>query len=363
MNHTDKNIIIFIPNGFGDIVMLHPAMSKILENKNIKKILLIVKSESHASLLDSLVHSPRVDYYSFNSENKKISNLLALFFRLYFFKSKLIYAPLLSNKASNKVFFSLMFKKLITPGNLKNNSKSKQALHDFLGHQVNYYLNFFEGIISDNHNNDVKFSDYQLWGRTKNKEKYIVINMVSGFDEMHKIPTSNYFIELINKIHTETDYTVKTYCFDNERVYLENIHEAVNCKDKLQIVNNPNLASIKGLISGASGGICGTTGQGHIMALSDIPIIVLSGVTEALESGPYSKNIKILKHNLECSPCYQESFRFGCGKVQCMNSISQDLIINNLRLIKTNNFPIFNWKQSKKKPVIISKILNIHAIN
>ena len=254
MNHTDKNIIIFIPNGFGDIVMLHPAMSKILENKNIKKILLIVKSESHASLLDSLVHSPRVDYYSFNSENKKISNLLALFFRLYFFKSKLIYAPLLSNKASNKVFFSLMFKKLITPGNLKNNSKSKQALHDFLGHQVNYYLNFFEGIISDNHNNDVKFSDYQLWGRTKNKEKYIVINMVSGFDEMHKIPTSNYFIELINKIHTETDYTVKTYCFDNERVYLENIHEAVNCKDKLQIVNNPNLASIKGLISGASGG-------------------------------------------------------------------------------------------------------------
>ncbi len=202
-----------------------------------------------------------------------------------------------------------------------------------------------------------------MWDRTKNKEEYIVINMVSGFNEMHKIPTSNYFIELINKIHIETDYTVKSYCFDNEREYLENIHNAINCKDKLHIINNPNLSTIKGLISGASGGICGTTGQGHIMALSDIPIIVLSGVTEALESGPYSKNINILKHNLECSPCYQESFRFGCGKVHCMNGINQDLIITDLRLIKTNNFPSFDWKQSKKKPVIISKILKIHATN
>jgi ADP-heptose:LPS heptosyltransferase len=79
-------------------------------------------------------------------------------------------------------------------------------------------------------------------------------------------------------------------------------------------------------------GIAGTTGQGHIMAAADLPMLVLAGVTNPYQSGPYASRVALLLHRYICGPCYQENFRFGCKKVNCMDTldISEGVRLANL---------------------------------
>ncbi len=96
-----------------------------------------------------------------------------------------------------------------------------------------------------------------------------------------------------------------------------------NLKSDLEVVSliNLNFSELITQLSSCEIGIAGTTGQGHMLACADLPLLIISGVTNPAESGPYARRVAILKHSFLCGPCYQVKYAHGCGKIKCMETL------------------------------------------
>jgi ADP-heptose:LPS heptosyltransferase len=117
-------------------------------------------------------------------------------------------------------------------------------------------------------------------------------------------------------------------------------------------------------LAGCDIGISGTTGQGHMMAAAQLPMLVVSGVTDPYESGPYTERVVHLRHDLPCGPCYQELFRFGCGRVACMDQLNVEQGAElALRLLNTRDFGK-GWHEGRRLGALpVSKIREIHSLS
>jgi 3-deoxy-D-manno-octulosonic-acid transferase/heptosyltransferase-1 len=60
------------------------------------------------------------------------------------------------------------------------------------------------------------------------------------------------------------------------------------------------------------------SGPMHIAAAMGAPVVALFGPTAPWRTGPYSKNAKIARVDLQCSPCFKKK----CNHVSCMKDIA-----------------------------------------
>jgi heptosyltransferase I len=71
------------------------------------------------------------------------------------------------------------------------------------------------------------------------------------------------------------------------------------------------------------------TGPMHIAAAMGVPVVALFGPTAPWRTGPYGKIHKVIRKELECSPC----FRKKCSHLSCMKSITVDEVFDTIRKI------------------------------
>ena len=76
------------------------------------------------------------------------------------------------------------------------------------------------------------------------------------------------------------------------------------------------------------------SGPMHIAAAMGIPVIALFGPTAPWRTGPYSKNAKVVRTDLHCSPCFKKK----CNHISCMNDIAvEDVLAAVDTLLLKNN--------------------------
>jgi heptosyltransferase-2 len=74
------------------------------------------------------------------------------------------------------------------------------------------------------------------------------------------------------------------------------------------------------------------SGLMHIAAAFDIPLIAIFGPTDCTTTGPYSKNSRIVRHDIDCSPCLKEA----CPQDhRCMLSIEPEEVWEEMESLKT----------------------------
>ena len=68
------------------------------------------------------------------------------------------------------------------------------------------------------------------------------------------------------------------------------------------------------------------SGASHLGALVGLPIVGLYGPTNPGHTGPYTKNLRVLRLGLKCSPCYRNEQVAGCGDPICMSMIQPQIV-------------------------------------
>ena len=345
-----KNILIFLPYGIGDIIMSIPALKRLFKVYNYDQVFIVIANNTQNQLLNSFFKNPvNTIIYS----NQKFINLFNLFYNICKIKPHYIYAPLINHNFSRILFFLLTTKRTFIPLNaipfkFLNLIPSTISLETFKGHQVNYYINFF----NQGHKNlslevakhsELKF-DFPKDNLVQIKNYYnIVIGLSCGFAERHKIPSPRYFAELVNKLSKLISCKFYLIGNSNDSVLIDDFLSNIQNKNLINNIINDNISNTLLSMSQFDLGITGTTGQGHMMSVGDFPLLVFGGVTEPLESGPYAERVKILKHSFECGPCYQATFKYGCRQFQCMEMLNIDLAVQYVvDLLKNDQFGK-NW--------------------
>jgi ADP-heptose:LPS heptosyltransferase len=345
-----RNILIFLPYGIGDIIMSIPALRRLFTIYNNSQVYIVIANYTQQKLLNSFFDYP---INTIIYKNSKLINLYKLFYKICKVKPEYIYAPLINHTYSRKLFFLFTTKRTFVPLNaiafpFFNLIPSKVSLERFQGHQVNYYIHFF----NQGHNklplelakhSEFKFQfNKNIIFENKNIFK-IVLGISCGVFERHKIPSPKFFAHLVNKLSLFISCNFYVIGNSNDISLINEFESYIDNKNLIKKIINDNITDTLDSMSQYDLGITGTTGQGHMMSIGNFPLLVLSGVTEPLESGPYAERVKIWKHNFDCGPCYQTTFKYGCKQIQCMDMLSLDLGVKYaLELLNNNQFGK-NW--------------------
>jgi hypothetical protein len=361
-----NNILIFLPYGIGDIIMSIPALKRLYQVYDPNQVFIIIANNTQNELLNFLINLINKPINTIIYSNTKFKNLFKLYYRILKINPKFIYAPLINNTFSRIFFFLSTTKQTFIPLNtipftFLNLRPSKISLESFQGHQVNYYINFF----NQGHNkiplqvanhSEIKFDfpDKKLVVDQHNLN--VVIGISCGIFERHKIPSPKFFADLVNKLSNLTSCKFYIIGNTNDISLINEFLTHIQNKDVVYKIINDNITDTLQSMSNYDLGITGTTGQGHMMSIGNFPLLVLAGVTEPLESGPYADRVKILKHNFECGPCYQATYKYGCKQIQCMDMLNVDLAVQYaLELIKNDQFGK-NWLFNDIKKMPTSQI-------
>ena len=316
-------------NGLGDLIMAAPALNSYFKSGNKKKTFIVLSKTHHIEALKLLVQGNYLAY----ALDRSVFELIKLFVRLIFVPGPIV-APALSSKRKSLIGLCLLGKKIYTnfraafsiPGLV---IRLEMNMHDTGFHQVNYYINFLSAVTN------IKMPKLNCMPRYFDKNKsvknaipLIVLGISCGNLERNKIPSPGYFANFVNRLslHKNCHYLIVSSPNDFEVIqeFRANVQKDV-CISELK---NLSLRELVNIVKYADLAISGTTGQGHIFSTCNIPMLVFSGVTDFNQSGPFVKAVYSINHKYPCGPCYDQAYRFGCGR-NCMDDISTDEAVHN----------------------------------
>lgn len=352
----NKKIILFIPNGIGDVLMSLPLIRRLLFVLPSSSLAIVVSNPIQKKLLEHAINS---DIKIFCRFNEKLFSHISLLFNIIFFNANICFAPLISSKFFNKVFFLFSFTKTVFPWGVNVNHwpnlvENKFRLDTFGGHQVNYFLSFVGDYFSFFDTKVASFSEMTVLPHSTKQKKngartLIAFGISCGILERHKIPSPHVFAKIANRLSIDAPIDIIVFGSANDLSLLDQFEAALNSSIELTRVIDLPLHQLIFLLSSCDLGVCGTTGHGHMMAAASLPVLVLSGVTNELESGPYTEIVGVVKHDLTCGPCYRENYRFGCGEIVCMDLIDPDLASRHVRSFLANNLSRNKLKASSNE--------------
>jgi heptosyltransferase-2 len=92
--------------------------------------------------------------------------------------------------------------------------------------------------------------------------------------------------------------------------------------DLLNLVGRTDAAMLIGLIAAAAGFVGNDSGAAHVAAALGIAGIVIFGSSNPARSGPASRQLRVLRRDLPCSPCLARDCPLG--HLDCLRTVSAD---------------------------------------
>ena len=331
-----SRICFFLPNGYGDLLMSVPTVTRLISHHGYERLVIVVNSWGHKELLEYMV-GPRINI--FVRKNGQFLPETILFLKLFFAKIDVIYAPHLSNTLINKIFFTLALKKIIVPQTF---SFSKcipwiipipLSLTNNIEHQVNFYTRFIR--YYDQSYYATAFESIDMVGFAPIKRNNLLKQNSTLIDtpiriavaiscnpkERHKISTPETIAQALNLLSGKYKYEICIVGTPSDKDLISRFINTTHKRHQIRNYISNSITESLDLYNDCHIGICGTTGQGHMMAVVGLPLLVICGVTNPHESAPYVDRAVIVHHELPCGPCYQEGFPYGCQKIPCMDQI------------------------------------------
>jgi ADP-heptose:LPS heptosyltransferase len=365
-------IVFFLPNGLGDSLMAAPVLKRLIALHGAERLAVVVASHVHRVLLEHLTsHKLK----TFNRFDGRPWPHLRLFMKLFAAPIDVIYAPMLARRWKHLVFFLLLGKRIVAPASFIGRSlawiqRSSLSQAGFEGHQSDYFVQFVAQQESGLRRARVEFLEMSAGiaplprpAPSTAPRRTVAVGVSCGLLERHKIPSPELFASLLNALARRVPLRVMLIGTSSDGPLNKALRDALDPAVEVdELIDLPFNVLLQELAE-CDIGISGTTGQGHMMAAAQLPMLVLSGVTDPYESGPYAERVAHLRHDLPCGPCYQETFRFGCGRVVCMEQLNvkegADLA---LRLLDESEFGK-GWHEGRRLGAVpVHKVRQIRSI-
>lgn len=170
----------------------------------------------------------------------------------------------------------------------------------------------------------------EYYEKNIDKEK-IKIGIQCGSSENQSWKRWPNYEGLINKL-LDNGFEVVLFGSESEIHLLEKI----NIKSKNKPVISAGQLSLNGsgaLMKKCELMITNDSGLMHIADALEVPLIAIYGPTDYVRTMPLGEKSKILRLDLECSPCYKISysnFFYKCKKRECLENINSILVYKNI---------------------------------
>lgn len=362
-------VLIFIPYGIGDALMAVPAIRRLASIHGAENVAVVVRGSIQSQFLRNLV-SPKLRILE-RDRWKRFAEI-ALWWSIFRLRPQFVAAPMLSQRRLRLTFFCALFSRTLVPSDFMSHKFLKVepasvCLEEFDGHQVNYFVQFLSEL--EPALDRSKVSEYE-W-RSDGVEVQVgisatpirvAVGLSCGVLERHKIPSPEWMATFINSLAKVEFVEVVIPTSRSDEPIVQRLLKNLDPKVKIDVLFDLSPEELFSKLQACALGVSGTTGQGHMMAVVNIPMLVLAGVTNPYESGPYVQRALILNHSFACGPCYQKNFIKGCGRVACMETLDvEEGVRKAVKLLRDPQAGV-DWLEVIKKTrgKSVSEIVAIH---
>lgn len=162
------------------------------------------------------------------------------------------------------------------------------------------------------------------------KDNDIQIHRMIAMNPMAKWKTKLWepekFTILADRIRNELAYEIIFTGSKQDRAIIDKITDQMK-GEAINLAGRTSLKELAYLYSKCQYVISTDTGPMHLAAAMSCPVIAIFGPTAPWRTGPYGKGHKVIRDNIECSPCFKKR----CTHVTCMKNITVDRVFNRLK--------------------------------
>jgi heptosyltransferase-2 len=328
-SHPEK-ILIRSTNWIGDAVMTTPAIRSIRYHFPRACITLLAQPWV-ADVFQSCPHIDQIVLYKKKEDHQGIKGLLRLAASLRVERYDL--AILLQN-AFEAAFISLLARIPVRAG-YASDARGLLLTHGlpqpgkpYPKHQVHYYQELLQGLgIHTTENRlelfldaaELRRVDPVLAAAFPGKQRPLIgLNPGAAYGPAKRWPKEKY-AALARYIAAQTEGYLVVFgtAADQEAAALI---AAAAPKRVLDLTGKTSLAFALACISRCQVFVTNDSGLMHVAAALNIPLVALFGSTDAVATGPFSRQAQVLRKPLPCSPCLKS--HCPQGHFQCMEQIT-----------------------------------------
>lgn len=313
-NSNINNILVRATNWVGDAVMTLPALEAVRENFPAARITVLARPwvapvfENHPAVNNILIY---------NRHDSIKKNISEFFNMASLIKKKRYDLAVLFQNAFEAALLAFM-------GGVKHrlgfdsdgrgfllNHGIKRGREIFEVHQVEYYLSILKaaGLKAESRNPVLHLSEKDLAkaGKLLESEGIAINDFILGispgaiFGNAKRWP-----LERFAKISdwASDRWGAKVIILGSKKEKEIGIKMAGIMKNRAAgFCGNTSLGEAMGLISKCSFFVTNDSGLMHVAAALGVPTLAIFGSTDHVATGPRGSRTKIIKHDIECSPC------------------------------------------------------------
>lgn len=329
-----KNVLFINFGGIGDEILFLPAIKSFKTKFPDSKITLTLEPRSKAvksltSLIDDII------CVDIKGKNKYINILKFIFeVRKYKFdcvissgKSPLIALILFLTGIKERIGYNSKFGFLLTKKvNLNEDIYAAKMYHSLVEDIVNIECKNPEIIIPDAYKLNEIFLD---------KEYYCLhpgVSKMSLLKGIYKCPKSDFWINLIKEILKKEKY-IALLGTNDDKDLIDEILKDTEISDNKYFINYFNqtkdIMDMALIMKNSKAVICVDSAPLHVAVGVGANIFAIFGPTNEEKLIPKSKNIKVIKNNIDCRPCLWHINTKNCEHSECLN-INFDIILKNI---------------------------------
>jgi hypothetical protein len=352
--------------------MAIPALRRLVNVRGVDGVAVVVSNRLHTDLLHRFIDPGLRTLERYDGQRFPHLRLWA---RLVVLRAEAICAPMLSRKPLHTAFFASLLTRIHVPSGFVaapwlRVQPSRLALEGFDGHQVNFFVQFLAELEPRIDRSRVAVAELEPKSSRRATDASrissvarIAVGISCGELERHKIPSPAVYARVLNALARQQAIELLVIGGTSDQPMIEVLRSSLDPGIPVDVVINVPVVDLIGRMRECDLGISGTTGQGHMMAAAGLPMLVLAGVTNPYESGPYVERAAVLRHRYACGPCYQETYRLGCGRIPCMETLDVEEGAQLARQLLDDPMHGRDWlfKSPKQAPVPISTIKDLHS--
>lgn len=305
------SIAVFAPVAIGDSVLIFSTLQSLRKQRSFKSLTIYCSSLTK-DLVDFFVPDANIEVIDITSVFSTIMKIREQEYTHWFDCSQ--WARL----SSIVSFFSRSNYKhgFNTSGQFRDHVYSDSVHHSNKLHEIHNFHNLFKlDYISE-------YPD-KIITKSMGKSKKVLLHICpSGERSYLKMwPTENWLE--ITRLLLNKGFNVQFTGAGKDSLEVEKIISHLKDSKRVEsLVNKIPVKELPATIEESDLIITVNTGILHIASFTNTPIIALNGPTNPLRWGPLSKNAISLKPSLECAPCLNLGFEYGCNQNDCMKDIS-----------------------------------------
>jgi heptosyltransferase-2 len=332
-NQEVKKILVRSANWIGDTVMMLPSLMTLKKNFPHAQITVLAKPwvipllKDHPSVDKTMVFAKGESVFTSLRESVRIISRLraerfdmAVLFQNAFEAAFLAYA----GKVTYRIGYTTDGRGFLLT------HKVKRDQHILCVHQVEYFLNLIEAI--DCHieerepllyvnEEDSRASSLMLSSRGIEDTPFIIgINPGAEYGSAKRWPEERFAV-IGEWAAKRWNAKVVIFGSSSETEIAAKVANLMRTANPVNLCGHTTLGQAMALIKRCNFFLTNDSGLMHIAAAFNIPLVAIFGPTNHVVTSPMSSNARIIRHNIDCSPCLKEVCP---SDHRCMLSIEPD---------------------------------------